>query len=258
MVYSTRKLDNKYVSEKRVEIEGIPTLKFKPKNSNGKLPTIIYYHGWSSNKEFQRFKANIMASYGYQVIVPDSIHHGERDPVKHEKEGILEQYLLKTILNSIEEAPTLIDYVKDLELTDQDRIGIMGTSMGGFISSGIFTQHQIFKTLVVLNGACAWKKLAAFDTRPHSEQYWNYREELVKYNPADHLDLFKERPVLLLHGDSDSSLPIEAQRYFYKKAVEHYQDKNRIELIEVPNMDHYISTGMLENAIAFNEDYLKS
>ena len=257
MVYSTRKIDNEFVTEKRIEVGEIPCLQFYPDNSRDKLPTIIYYHGWSSNKEFQRFKANVLASYGYQVVVPDSIHHGERDPIKHEEEGMLEKYLLKTIVTSIEEAPVLINYVKEIEKTDKDRIGIIGTSMGGFISSGIFAQQQILKTLVVLNGACAWHKLEAFDQQEHTDEYWNYRNELVKYNPAEHLDLFNERPVLLLHGDSDTSVPIEGQRYFYKKAVEHYEDKNRIELVEVPRMDHYISTGMWENAIAFNEDYLK-
>ncbi|HKL13526.1 MAG TPA: prolyl oligopeptidase family serine peptidase [Halanaerobiales bacterium] len=257
MVYSTRKIDNQFVTEEKIEVGEIPCLRFFPNNFKDKLPTIIYYHGWSSNKEFQRFKANIMAAYGYQVIVPDSIHHGERKPVNHEEEGSLEKYLLKTIVTSIKEAPLLIDYTKGLESTDKDRIGIMGTSMGGFISSGIFVQEQIFKTLVVLNGASAWNKLEAFDQKEHSDQYWNYRNELIKYNPTDHLELLNDRPVLLLHGDSDTSVPIEAQRYFYKKAVKYYDNKNRIELVEVPRMDHYISTGMLENAIAFNEDYLK-
>ena len=257
MVYSTRKLDNKFVKEEKMTVEGIPALRFYPNNNDEKLPTIIYYHGWSSNKEFQRFKANILASYGYQVIVPDANHHGERGPVNYEEEGVLEKYLLKTILNSIEEAPSLISHVKELNKTDVNKIGIMGTSMGGFISSGIFAQNQIFKTLVVFNGACAWHKLEAFDKNEHTDEYWNYREQLDKYNPSDYLAHFNERPVLLLHGEQDSSIPIDVQRYFYKKALEYYEDKNKIELIEVPKMDHYISTGMLENAVAFNEDHLK-
>lgn len=257
MVYSKRKIENNFVKESKVEIDKIPSLRFRPVNSDHPLPTIIYYHGWSSNKEYQRFKAHIIASYGYQVIVPDCIYHGERNPIDYEKESMLEKYFPEIILNSIKEAPILIDYIKKIKMTDSKKIAIMGTSMGGFISSGIFTKHQIFKTLIVFNGACAWGELLTFDEQKNSDQNWDYQDELVRYNPADNLDQLNNRPILLLHGDSDSLVPIDAQRYFYNKVSGYYEDKDKIELVEVPRMDHYISTGMLEKAIFFNEEHLK-
>lgn len=256
MVYSTRKIENDFINEDRFKVNDIPVLRFKPKTKQKKLPTILYYHGWSSNKEFQRFKANIMAMYGYQVIVPDSKFHGERNSIDFNKEDSMEKYLLKTVYSSIKEAPLIIDFIKGLSLTDQDRISVMGTSMGGFISSGLFFEHQLFKSLVVFNGACAWQKVKTFIEENHAERKLEYKEELVKYDPEKNLDMINERPILMLHGDNDTAIPIEVQRYFYKKASEFYNDKNKIRLIEVPRMNHYISLGMLENAISFNKDYL--
>ena len=257
MVYSQRKIKNEFITEKKVAVGEIPCLKFLPNNDKKEYPTLLYYHGWSSNKEFQRFKANIMASYGYQVIVPDAINHGERNPVKFEEERALERYLLETVHHSIKEAPILIDYIKDLKETDQNRIGVMGTSMGGLISSGVFIQQQILKTLVVFNGACAWHKLESFDQTEELEKHKEYKEKLAKYDPVKNLEALNERPLLLLHGDMDTSIPIEAQRYFYEKALDYYNDERKLRFVEIPRMDHYISTGMLENAVAFNKDYLK-
>lgn len=257
MVYSQRKLKNEFITEEKVMVEEIPCLKFLPDNDQKEYPTILYYHGWSSNKEFQRFKANIIASYGYQVLVPDAINHGERNTVQFEQEGALERYLLETVHYSIKEVSILIDYIKDLKETDQTRIGVMGTSMGGLISSGVFAQHQIFKTLVVFNGACAWNKLGSFDESEELENYKGYKDKLAEYDPIKNLDSLNERPILLLHGDMDTSIPIEAQQYFYDRALDYYNDEKKLKFIEVPKMDHYISTGMLENAVVFNKDYLK-
>lgn len=257
MVYSQRKIKNEFITEEKVMVEEIPCLKFLPKSDKEKYPTILYYHGWSSNKEFQRFKANVLASYGYQVLVPDAINHGERNLVAFEKEGVLEKYLLETVHHSIEEVPLLIDYLKDLQETDENRLGVMGTSMGGLISSGVFIQQQIFKTLVVFNGACAWHKLESFDQTEELEKYEEYKDKLAEYDPVKNLDSLNERPLLLLHGDIDTSIPIEAQRYFYEKALDYYNDERKLKFVEVPRMDHYISIGMLESAVVFNKDYLK-
>lgn len=76
MAWSIFQYESEFVTIERIEINNIPCLKFKPKGACGILPTIIYYHGWHSSKEFQRFTATTYACYGYQVIVPDAINLG--------------------------------------------------------------------------------------------------------------------------------------------------------------------------------------
>ena len=43
---------------------------------NFKIKNLIFYHGWSSSAENQLFRANIFASFGYRVFLPDAIFHG--------------------------------------------------------------------------------------------------------------------------------------------------------------------------------------
>ena len=73
MVWSIFQYENSFITTTEEEINGVPSLKFKPKGYDGLLPTVIYYHGWHSSKDFKRFEALTIASHGYQVIVPDAL-----------------------------------------------------------------------------------------------------------------------------------------------------------------------------------------
>src|SRR5690625_2126310 len=43
------------------------------------LPTVIYFHGFTSAKEHNLPFAYLLADHGYRVILPDSQYHGERE-----------------------------------------------------------------------------------------------------------------------------------------------------------------------------------
>ncbi|MCF8008617.1 MAG: dienelactone hydrolase family protein [Halanaerobiales bacterium] len=198
MTYPTQKIENDFVLEKKVYIKEIPCLRFLPLDNKKKYPTVVFYHGWSSNKEYQRFKANILATYGYQVIVPDAIFHWEREAVHHQEDGTLEKYFLETVYRSIQEAPVILDYIKKLKKTDKSRVSIMGTSMGGFISSGIFTEYDFYKSLIVFNGSCAWSTLELLSDHKSAKFNSDKKEKLKRYDPELNIDKLKNRPILLL------------------------------------------------------------
>ena len=71
-------LNNENIVEEKINIRGIPCIRIIPKRKNGPFSTIIFYHGWGSTKESQRFRGFILSNLGYQVIIPDSIYHGEK------------------------------------------------------------------------------------------------------------------------------------------------------------------------------------
>lgn len=93
MVWSIFTYENSYITITREGINKVPCLKFKPKGYKGLFPTVINYHGWHSSKEFKRFEALVIASHGYQVIVPDAFHHGDRDPIDHDNSQNVDRYL---------------------------------------------------------------------------------------------------------------------------------------------------------------------
>lgn len=76
------KYKNQNIIEERIEIEGIPCLRFYPSETSGfvwPFPTVFYYHGWSSEKNKQKLIGYVFSTLGYQLILPDAVHHGERN-----------------------------------------------------------------------------------------------------------------------------------------------------------------------------------
>jgi dienelactone hydrolase len=200
-----------------------------------------------------------MATYGYQVIVPDALHHGERNPIDHDAPKMLETYLWKIILQNVKESGIIIDSIIEKHDADPHRIGIMGSSMGGFSGAGVFIHNPNLKCFVNFNGSCAWlcteEIFRQRTQRPFMEE--SFVADLSQFDPMCNKDKLKERPILMLHGDADSSVPISCQRMFYSEVAPLYKDDpERLKLEEIPRMDHYISTGMLEEGIMWLKKYL--
>lgn len=244
-------LHTNHISEERIKMGEISALLFRPKGIEEALPTIIFYHGWGSNKESQRIRGLIYASVGFQVLIPDAIYHGERNPIEYTWEN--GKYFWKTIFNNVEESKILIDrLIKDYK-ANPDKISVIGSSMGGFTAAGVFTHNPLIKSLVVFNGSCAWENsnesLIENLELVITDEIKEILDEMTKLDPINHLDKLKDRDILMLHGDMDSSVSIDSQRLFLKEIRPLYMDKNRIQLIEYPNLNHYITTNMMEESI---------
>ncbi|TYB31265.1 MAG: prolyl oligopeptidase family serine peptidase [Candidatus Mcinerneyibacterium aminivorans] len=246
------------IKEKRDKIGEIPVLRFYPDNGKKELPTIIYYHGWSSSKNFQRFKASTIAQYGFHLIVPDAINHGVRNPIDYEEDNAIENYFWDTVLSSVEESTFLLNSIKKYRETDPERIGVIGSSMGGFIGSGVLIKNSGIKTLISFNGACSWIEMDKILRKEAEvpEANKNLIEKLEKYDAMKNIEKINQRPILMLHGDIDTSVPIEGQEKFYEKAIGYYTNKDRLELYEVPDINHYITVNMLEKAIEWAKEYI--
>ncbi|MDR7871113.1 MAG: alpha/beta fold hydrolase [Tissierellaceae bacterium] len=253
-------LVTEHLLEEKSVIEGIPIIRFNLKSNSGKTPTIILYHGWSSNKESQRLRGFILANLGYQVIIPDAIYHGERNALeKYDAENSV-KYFWPTILNNIDEANKMIDFFIQHYDTDPDRIGLIGHSMGGFTAAGVFTYNNHVKTSVVLNGSFNWNKSNQILKKMMGlEDYNGFEKEEEKINsidPMNNQQMLVNRPILMLHGSHDSVVDIESQRVFYNQIKPLYSDKSLIQLIEYNNLDHFVTTNMMEEAAIWFKKYL--
>lgn len=119
----------KLTTRKR-SITSIPVLEVVPEAlANQALPLIIFYHGWRTNKELLLTQGRKLAAKGFRVILPDSMHHGERKVT--DISAIPSVTFFSTIQFNIVEYQLLIDYFKERELIKDELIGVGGYSMGG-------------------------------------------------------------------------------------------------------------------------------
>lgn len=253
-------LKSKNIEEKKVYIGEIPAIVFRPIEISNRYPTIIFYHGWSSNKESQRFRAFILSNLGYQVVIPDAINHGERNPIDHQNIENMGKYFWDTIFKNIEESEKIIkELIKEYD-ADPDRLGVTGHSMGGFTAAGVFTHNPKFKALVVFNGSCAWENSnkifkESFEVTM-TKGLIELEGKVKKLDPIENLEKIKNRPILMLHGESDSMVSIESQRKFYRDIKPLYEDKAKIKLIKYLNLNHFLTTNMLEECSNWFDTYL--
>lgn len=249
-----------FIIEDRVKLQDIPTIIFRPRNVERNIPTIIFYHGWSSNKELQRLRGFVLAAAGYQVIIPDAVYHGERNHLRDYGMEAAREYFWDVIFSNMEEFNVIMTESVSKYGADPKRIAVTGNSMGGFTAGGIFTHNEDVKTIVVLNGTCAWESFNGDVWEPEDDilrKKFKVIEKRVKdLDPINHLDKLKNRPILMLHGESDNMVPIEGQIKFYEKLKPLYDSNEKIKLVEYANLNHFVITNMMEESINWFGKYL--
>ena len=98
------------IQEKEVGIKGIPGLVIT--SGEKAKGVVLFYHGWSSQKEFQSVRGRILASYGYDVVIPDAVNHGCRGTLDYESKIVYPDFW-QTIFQNMTEVPLMLEYIPE-------------------------------------------------------------------------------------------------------------------------------------------------
>ena len=246
------------IKVKKINLNNVPCLLVRPENVKRNLPTLFHYHGWSSKKGNHIFFAKTIAQFGFQVILPDSKFHGERDPLNDYGFENLRDYFWDIATQSVDEFKDMKDQAISFYNVDRDSIAVSGNSMGGYISSSIFAQDNKIKCLVCFIGGSAWIKTDEISREKGFEFSKKIDLEKAKiYDPLTYKENFYPRPILILHGKEDDVVPVEIQRYFYRQVAPYYiGDNKRLRLEIHHDIKHQVGFRMVESAAYFLDKYL--
>ena len=113
-----------------------------------------------------------------------------------------------------------VDYLIDQGIADPDRLGVMGASYGGFMTSWIVTQTGRFKA--ASTGASVNDLITEYylsDAGDFLIEYYGYPweagESLIKHSPITFASKVTT-PLLIQHGEEDHRVPIEQAWEFYR------------------------------------------
>lgn len=231
------------------KIKGIPSLIAVNKTKQYEaLPLMIYFHGFTSAKEHNLPIAYLLARQGFRVVLPDSLHHGERED-KNETEVKRQLSFWDIVLANVKELKDIKDFFEKKKLILDDRIGIAGTSMGGITTAASLTQYPWIKAAAILMGTPKatqyahllienYKEAGKYLTK---EQIQHAINRLHDYDLSLHIDRLDNRPLLFWHGENDSVVPFKHSYTFYNEAQTYYQNSNMLRFLREKERDHKVS-----------------
>lgn len=239
---------------KNTYIEKIPVLIVEDDTFNQEKPVFFFLHGISSAKEHNLHIAYTIAQKGFRVILPDALHHGEREA--SDSEQMRYRLFWKIILQSIKEIPVLVDGLEKQGLGSKQNIAIGGTSMGAITTFGALATYDWIKSAVAFMGAPQYDQFAkqmfqvalesGMDIKEDDKE--SILEEIEPYDLSNHLEALQNRPLFIWHGKEDKTVPFSYSLAFTKQLKESQAfNSNHLTFYAEEGVDHKISRkAMLE------------
>lgn len=121
------------------------------------LPSIIFYHGFTSSALVYSYFAVALAQAGFRVIMPDAAEHGARfsgnAPLRMTR-------FWQILQQNMQEFTALRAAILQENWLQDDRLAVAGASMGGMTALGIMTQHPEVSCVASLMGSGYFTRLA--------------------------------------------------------------------------------------------------
>lgn len=240
---------DKLITIKNETIHNIPTLHVvKAENDHTKqLPTVFFLHGYTSAKEHNLAIAYLLAEKGFRVILPDALHHGEREgDVRGKDRDVL---FWNIVLQSIKEISLIKDNLQQRELIDNERIGVAGTSMGAITMYGTLSQYSWIHSAVSFMGTAYFQSFANAQIKMIEDSGHTLEEkmkqamlsQLKAVDLSQNLEALNERPLLIWHGEQDQVVPFDYSKALYAQLYDQYDQTDRIQFIQEPNTSHKVT-----------------
>jgi dipeptidyl aminopeptidase/acylaminoacyl peptidase len=202
-----------------LEVEGL-LIKPTGYQQGRRYPLLTYIHGGPALQfahafsvyppgppQASRYPIHVLAGQGYLIFCPNprgSAGYGEKFRQANVKDWGVGDF--KDIM-------TGVDHLIAQGLADPQRLGIMGWSYGGYMTSWAITQTDRFKAASTGAGVTnLFSMYGQTDIPRFMEGYfgdvpWNQRELYAKHSAMTHVGKVKT-PTLIQHGEKDDRVPL--------------------------------------------------
>ncbi len=221
------------------------------------LAELVLYHGWGSNAEKQRFRGQLLAAFGYRVIVPEIPGHGVRGALAYDGPQAALDFQ-RVLLQSIGECVELAQAV----FHPGRAHFLVGHSLGGMIALGALTPlARALNGVVAMNSTANWADATAalagvfhdggatLDALA-SDEGEKLRSALGAFDPARWSARGITTPVLLTNGSLDQTLPASLNADFLAR-----HDFAQMQQVVIEDAGHVVTDSALREVVAFIESH---
>lgn len=207
----------------------ISALLIKPKNITTKSPGLLFFHGWGSKKERYIDRAEELVKLGFIALIPDFPGHGK-------SQGNIKKMTKKDFLDA---SVAAYDYLMSLSEIDKNKIGVHGSSFGGYFSILLSSKRDL-KWLDIKNPAnypkdMQDKPMSVFKILASGE--WNNSYFNPRQNSAIAALNNFDGEVLLIQSEKDDMIPKEV----FDTYLKYIKNKSRLKHIIIKDADHRTS-----------------
>lgn len=250
----------------------VPGYLLIPKHVSFPAPAIIALHQHGGQHRFgadgvvgiagddqTQFYAKELAQRGYITLAMDARCFGERIEMDEELVSFLGRLIGKNLLGRIVwDDLRSIDYLLTRKEVDPNRIGCIGHSMGGTRATYLAALDDRIKAAVVSGYITSYKSLVK-----HNQVLYpptTCIPEILKYAEyEDILSLIAPRPLLIIGGREDESVPIDGELDTYKslrKIYALFEAEDRLDSI-IFRGEHGFPKDIHEEAYQWLDKWLK-
>lgn len=168
-----------------------PLLLATPAGANPPLPTVLWFHGLSVDKETHRKELERIAGAGFLAVGVDAAGHGERRlPDLDARIDVSREETIRFMLGLVEETarevPGIVTALVDEGLADARRVALVGISMGGYVVYRALLEDPPVRAAVAILGSREW---------PRAD------------SPHHRLDAFRRVALLSITAENDENVP---------------------------------------------------
>lgn len=244
-------------------IAQIPVLACYRQTEGAPKPLVILSHGFKGTKDDLRDKLELLADMEYYAVAMDNRGHGARVEPDFSsqvfQDGKLNVYQVRRLIKeTAEDIPTIIDHFAADKRIDAQRVGMLGVSMGGFVTFRALVIDKRIKVAAPVIASPYWDELPAdvpaLATPEAKHRLAAYARE---YAPAHTPERFFPRPILAQIGGKDNHYNGERVKQFYRELENHYHaDAKRVKLLVHEEAGHEFTKPMWTNVVAWFQEHL--
>lgn len=212
--------------EFRLGVERLRGALFIPEKK-GPFPGVVFYHGRGSNRRRYLPIAQRLAKKGILSLAFDFRGCGESD-------GDFDNQPYK---NGIEDAAAALEFLLKQDI-DKKRIGILGTSFGGYVTAIILPKYSFIRS-ILLRAPAAYddKFLITTVKEPKEKEFFDNKENWQNSTSYQGIRGFKGS-LLVIKCEYDGLLPDEMVERYYHEAIS--SSKRKLEVLK--EADHFLSS----------------
>lgn len=241
-------------------VEGIQIIHAVPAGQyHQKLPTVFFYHGFTSSKEIYAYFGYNLAKAGYRVILPDALMHGAR---AEPDSRVLFNNFWRILQNNVNDLALFKETFVARGLADEQRLGVGGVSMGGMTTMAALVHFPWVKAAANLMGSGYFVTLSDHLFPSYGDESGRSRDEferqtaqLLSLDVSDKIEQVGSKPLLVWHGEKDDLVPF-AESARLKHALEHAGQARNLTFISEPEATHKVTVYAANRTTEFFTSHL--